>query len=126
LGTKGVFKLAEAQASVGLAGRDDFEGHARHFAESCLVILDYGQAGQVIEGYWIHILRSSALFRPAAVFCQVFHRRRFVFGKAKRTSLTTGLESRVMRISSSTCKAASVSGQRWRKSRIVIVFTAQV
>jgi hypothetical protein len=30
-----------------------------------------------------------------------------------------------MRISSSNCKAASASGQRWRKSRIVIVFTGK-
>jgi hypothetical protein len=30
-----------------------------------------------------------------------------------------------MMISSSACNAASASGQRWRKSRIVIVFIAQ-
>jgi hypothetical protein len=43
-----------------------------------------------------------------------------------RTSFATGLESRVIKISSYTCSAASGSGQRWRKSRIVIVFMCKV
>ena len=52
-------------------------------------------------------------------------RRRLAVASATSTNLATGLESRVMKTSFSTCNAASASGQRWRKSRIVIVFTAK-
>jgi len=53
------------------------------------------------------------------------HRGRAASDGITRSSLATGLESRVTMISSSTCKAASASGHRWRKSRIVIVFTGK-
>src|ERR1051326_6448043 len=62
--------------------------------------------------FLIHFLCSSG-----------FHRLRLAVLSATRTRLATGLESRVMRIYSSICSAASASGQRWRRSRMVIVFT---
>ena len=52
-------------------------------------------------------------------------RRRLLAAGEMRTSFATGLESRVIRISSSTFKAASAAGHRWRKSRMVIVFTGK-
>jgi hypothetical protein len=57
---EGVFKLAKAQALVGLQRWDDFQRHSRHFAERRLVILNYGQAGQVIEVEYFHT-RSELL-----------------------------------------------------------------
>jgi hypothetical protein len=68
------------------------------------------------------------IFPPATFFCQracaaTSQRGRLSFCTSSRTSLATGFESRVIRISFSTSNAASASGQRCRKSRIVMVFT---
>jgi len=70
------------------------------------------------------------MFPPETFFCQracssMSQRGRWFAAAETRTNFATGLESRVMRISSSTCNAASASGQRCRKSRIVIVFMRQ-
>src|SRR5208282_1397881 len=81
-------------------------------------------------------LRASAAslretFPPETFFCQrawasASQRGRLLPSSMTHTSLATGLESRVMRISFSIFNAASASGQRWRKSRIVIVFMVKV
>ncbi len=68
------------------------------------------------------------IFPPATLFCQracssTSQRGRRAAEDGRLTSLATGLESRVMRISFSIFNAASASGQRCLKSRIVIVFT---
>ena len=53
------------------------------------------------------------------------NRFRGFFGGVNRTSLATGLESRVMTISRSVRRRASASGQRWRRSLTGKVFTSK-
>lgn len=65
---------------------------------------------------------APRIFLIRAVWTAGFQGRHLAGEAETRTSLATGWASRAMRISFSTCKAASASGQRWRKSGMVIVF----
>jgi len=53
------------------------------------------------------------------------NRFRGFLGAVNRTSLATGVESRVMMISRSLRRSASASGQRWRRSLTLKVFMGE-